>query len=71
MKRRNDHLVVGKGKNCADASNGPAPHSRRLVSTAPFRILTVTATQSDTVVTSTSYYVPNAAAKTSITLRLY
>jgi len=38
------NLVVDKGKNCADASNGPAPHARRLVSTAPFQILATTAT---------------------------
>jgi len=44
MQRRNGQMVVDKGKNCADASNGPAPHSRRLVSTAPFLILAATAT---------------------------
>ena len=36
--------VVDKEKNCADASNGPAPHSRQLVSTASFPILATTAT---------------------------
>ena len=43
MQRRNGHLVEDKGKNCADASNGPAPHSR-LVSAAPFPILATTVT---------------------------
>ena len=60
-----------QGKEKRDASNGPTPHSRRLVSTAPFPILTTTATQFYTVITIASPYVLNSAAKTPVTARLH
>ena len=62
--------MVDKGTISTAAKNGPAPHSRRLVSSASIPLVATTATQGDTMDISTLCQLLNAAA-TPVTNRLY
>jgi hypothetical protein len=62
--------VVDKETISTSAKNGPAPHSRRVVSSASIPPVATTATQGDTMDISTLCQLPNAAA-TPFTNRLY
>jgi len=64
------HLVVDKGTISTAAKNGPAPRSRRLVSSTSIPLVATTETQGDTMDISTLCQLPNAEA-TPVTNRLY